>query len=143
MANISELEHPDVRVEPTDLSSRKVIWTGAGILGGTWLFAILIFVGFKMTQQRVPTSPVLIKPPEPMLQTSPRTDLQRKLSYENELLHKYSWVDQSRGVVTIPIERAMEIIARRGIPPQKNPPELKLYPPGAGSRDTGFREEPR
>jgi hypothetical protein len=35
---------------------------------------------------------------------------------ENLLLENYSWVDQSRGKVRIPIERAMEIVAQRGLP---------------------------
>ena len=32
------------------------------------------------------------------------------------LLENYSWVDQSKGKVRIPIERAMELIAQRGLP---------------------------
>ncbi|MGA7342571.1 MAG: hypothetical protein WBE72_23865 [Terracidiphilus sp.] len=35
---------------------------------------------------------------------------------ENILLDNYSWIDQSKGTVRIPIERAMEIIAQQGLP---------------------------
>ena len=35
---------------------------------------------------------------------------------EDILLGNYSWVDQSKGTVRIPIERAIEIIAQRGLP---------------------------
>jgi len=35
---------------------------------------------------------------------------------EDLLLNHYSWVDPSKGTVRIPIERAMEIIAQRGLP---------------------------
>ena len=35
---------------------------------------------------------------------------------EDLLLNHYSWVDQSKGKVRIPIERAMELIAQRGLP---------------------------
>ena len=35
---------------------------------------------------------------------------------EDLLLENYSWVDQSQGKVRIPIERAMELIAQRGLP---------------------------
>jgi len=35
---------------------------------------------------------------------------------EDILLDNYTWVDQSKGEVRIPIERAMEIIAQRGLP---------------------------
>ena len=35
---------------------------------------------------------------------------------EDLLLSNYSWVDQSKGTVRIPIEQAMELIAQRGLP---------------------------
>lgn len=44
---------------------------------------------------------------------------------EDLLLNYYSWVDQPKGTVRIPIERAMEIIAQRGLPvapPEQQPP---------------------
>lgn len=44
---------------------------------------------------------------------------------ENLLLDHYSWVDQSKGTVRIPIDRAMEIIAQQGLPiapPSKTAP---------------------
>jgi hypothetical protein len=35
---------------------------------------------------------------------------------EDLLLDNYSWVDRSQGKVRIPVERAMELIAQRGLP---------------------------
>lgn len=35
---------------------------------------------------------------------------------EDLLLDNYSWVDRSKGTVRIPIDRAMELIAQRGLP---------------------------
>ena len=35
---------------------------------------------------------------------------------ENLLLNNYTWIDQSKGTMRIPVERAMEIIARSGLP---------------------------
>jgi hypothetical protein len=35
---------------------------------------------------------------------------------EDLLLSNYTWIDQSKGTVRIPIERAMELIAQRGLP---------------------------
>jgi hypothetical protein len=55
--------------------------------------------------------------PTPRLQTDDGSqetaDLHAK---EDLLLEHYSWVDQSQGKVRIPIERAMELIAQRGLP---------------------------
>ena len=35
---------------------------------------------------------------------------------ENEVLGSYDWVDQKNGVVRIPIDRAMDLLAQRGLP---------------------------
>jgi hypothetical protein len=35
---------------------------------------------------------------------------------EDLLLDHYSWIDQSKGSVRIPIDRAMELVAQRGLP---------------------------
>jgi hypothetical protein len=55
--------------------------------------------------------------PTPRLQTDDGyqevTDIHAK---EDLLLENYSWVDQGKGAVRIPIERAMELIAERGLP---------------------------
>ncbi|MGB0121788.1 MAG: hypothetical protein WA419_05275 [Silvibacterium sp.] len=45
-------------------------------------------------------------------------DLHRR---EDLLLDHYSWVDQSQGKVRIPIDRAMELIAQRGLPVEPKP----------------------
>jgi hypothetical protein len=54
--------------------------------------------------------------PEPRVQTDDGNqdiaDLHRR---EDLLLEHYSWVDRSQGKVRIPIERAMELIAQRGL----------------------------
>lgn len=55
--------------------------------------------------------------PTPRLQTDDGlqdvADLHR---HEDLLLKNYSWVDRSQGKVRIPIERAMELLAQRGLP---------------------------
>src|SRR5271163_2996776 len=55
--------------------------------------------------------------PTPRLQTDDGyqevADIHAK---EDLLLENYSWADQSKGSVRIPIERAMELIAERGLP---------------------------
>jgi hypothetical protein len=39
---------------------------------------------------------------------------------QNELLHSYGWVDRRHGVARIPIDRAMDLIAARGLPTDTN-----------------------
>lgn len=55
--------------------------------------------------------------PTPRLQNDDgNQDLVDLNQREDLLLDHYSWVDQSQGKVRIPIGRAMEIIAQRGLP---------------------------
>jgi hypothetical protein len=54
--------------------------------------------------------------PQPRLETNERRQLNDVLLPEEESLNSYGWVDQKAGVVHIPIERAMELVAQRGLP---------------------------
>ena len=55
--------------------------------------------------------------PTPRVQTDDgNQDVADLHAREDLLLDNYSWIDQSKGTVRIPIERAMEIIAQKGLP---------------------------
>jgi len=55
--------------------------------------------------------------PSPRVQTDDGNEDTAELhAREDLLLNNYSWADRSKGKVRIPIERAMELIAQRGLP---------------------------
>ncbi len=54
--------------------------------------------------------------PKPVLEHSEQTQYMEELKKENQVLGSYDWVDQKNGVVRIPIDRAMELVAQRGLP---------------------------
>jgi hypothetical protein len=54
--------------------------------------------------------------PKPVLEHSEQTQYMEELKKENEILGSYDWVDQKNGVVRIPIDRAMDLLAQRGLP---------------------------
>ena len=56
------------------------------------------------------------EPPEPRLQAMPAIDLLQFRAREDERLSTYGWVDRQAGVVHLPIERAMELVAKEGLP---------------------------
>jgi hypothetical protein len=60
-------------------------------------------------------------PAEPRLQPDPAIDLQTLRAGEERKLHRYRWVDKSAGAVGIPIERAIELTAERGLPFRTEP----------------------
>jgi hypothetical protein len=56
------------------------------------------------------------KPPAPTLQEQPVMDLREMRTAEDQVLNSYGWVDQPHGVVRVPIGRAIDILAQRGLP---------------------------
>jgi hypothetical protein len=54
--------------------------------------------------------------PAPQLETDERDQLNQIRLNEESVLSTYGYIDQSAGTVHIPIERAMDLIAQRGLP---------------------------
>lgn len=54
--------------------------------------------------------------PSPQLEIDERTQLNKIRLNEEETLSTYDYVDSKAGIVRIPIERAMDLIAERGLP---------------------------
>src|SRR5262245_15183948 len=64
------------------------------------------------------TNPVKVFP-QPQLQQTPVLDLRAIREAEETTLTTYGWVDQQKGVVRIPIDRAIDLLAARGLPARK------------------------
>ena len=56
----------------------------------------------------------------PRLQVSARLDLTQFHAREDEELTNYGWVNRSAGIVRIPIEKAMDLVLRKGLPVRTN-----------------------
>jgi hypothetical protein len=54
--------------------------------------------------------------PDPKLEEDERGQLNGILLKEENTLYSYGWIDQQAGTVRIPIDRAMELLAQRGLP---------------------------
>jgi hypothetical protein len=54
--------------------------------------------------------------PYPKLQVSPPADLAHFREEETTALTTYGWVDQQKGIVRVPIDRAMDLVLQRGLP---------------------------
>lgn len=117
------LSNPKVDHERVDINARTVTATGLGI------GLLTVAVGFGMwfvfdyylnreAGRSAPTPPLSAEaptaPPEPRLQASPPVDLKTMRQEEDMVLKNYAWIDPDRGVVRVPIDRAMEMVVQRG-----------------------------
>ena len=64
--------------------------------------------------------------PDPRLEDDERSELSGPRYAEEERLNSAGWVDEKAGVAHIPIDRAMQLIAQRGLPTQ---PQVGTAPP--------------
>jgi hypothetical protein len=90
-----------------------LVVSGIVILAGTWW----VFLEFYSASSSLKTGAAPITKAEriqaePALQIAPQAEWTDMRAKEESILNSYSWVDRSRGVVHIPIERAMERIAQ-------------------------------
>ena len=64
--------------------------------------------------------------PQPRLESDETTEINAFRMQEEETLNSYGWVDQQAGVARIPIDRAMALLAQRGLPTR---PQAGVTPP--------------
>ena len=60
-------------------------------------------------------------PPAPRLQAHPAAELASLRRAEDQRLSSYGWIDPQQRLVHVPIERAIEILAERGLPEPQGP----------------------
>ena len=75
-------------------------------------------------------------PPGPVLQARPTGELLERLHSEESLLRTYGWIDRPNGVVRIPIERALALVAERGVP-EWPAPEIEDQGDAPGAAEDG------
>jgi hypothetical protein len=125
--------------EPADLHVRSVVRVAA-LLAGTLVASILVLLVFfhhlnqefpGRTSEAAPRVTAADLPPVPRLQTNPLGDLEAVRAVEDSHLTQYGWIDRSRGVAQIPIERAMVLwvksqAAAPNAAPATGPTELQM-----------------
>ena len=106
--------------ERHDASVRLILGVAAGLIGLCALIQVVLYFHmeglWRLRQRALPApSPVAgalpSEPPAPRLETAPALDLRALRGAEDAQLHGYGWVDRRAGVVHIPIERALDLIA--------------------------------
>ncbi len=121
-ANPEDEEH----FEASDVDARALFKVGAlfvvalfAVVAAAWGLQVILtgqLPNLQPPSGGLAAIPNVTPAPEPRLQAEPVQDLQTWRAAEDHLLHSYGWIDQNAGVVRIPIERAMDLLATRGLP---------------------------
>jgi hypothetical protein len=116
--------HPGVGYELSDLKAKNIALFAAALaitialvlLVSYWLFE---FAAVQQAEKQPPPSPLASTrepTPEPRLQVHAPKELQEMRAAEDALLKNYGWIDQKAGIVRIPVDRAIELLAKKGLP---------------------------
>lgn len=130
--------HKDVSFEPRDVTPGTIvrylfylaIVTGVSLIICIYVYRYATKLAIEQERPVVPVRQMhaVNYPPEPRLQgvpghlTDPQQDLRNKIKADTEANQQLRWIDQKDGVVQIPVEDAMKIIAQKGLPAFSAPP---------------------
>ncbi len=147
-----DVRNPEVGYEPTDMSTRAVFGffialAVAGVLVILAMWGVFRYLA-KEELAAHPTAGTIsttkeelapiggdpaVKFPAPRLQPDPVADLNKFRAREEEILNSYGWVDEANGRAHIPIEQAINVVAKTGLPTRPN----AAAPPNPSSAAAG------
>jgi hypothetical protein len=161
----SFIKNPDVAHEESDVNIRPIAWFMAWLTIATAVVMLLMIGLYRYLDNRankqdeqersplaaernpIPPQPVLqlgptkpgLKAPDPT-NSSPTSEVNLMREEENLKLDHYAWIDQSKGIVYLPIERAKELALERGVLKSRpQPPAATGAQPAANQAQPGGR----
>lgn len=126
--------------ERSDIGVAPVLYFMLGLMvAGVFIYfltdGIFSYLEKRSEAQQTPVSPLVTNAPKdtrqlsadykdylkqsfpaPQLEIDERGQLDKVLTDEEQTLSSYDWVDQKAGTIRIPIDRAMDLLAQRGLP---------------------------
>jgi hypothetical protein len=73
-------------------------------------------------------------PMTPQLQVNPREEWLKYREQQNQSLESYAWVDKTKGIVQVPVETAMQILVKKGLPVEGQTPAAPAAPAPAAAQ---------
>jgi hypothetical protein len=148
MIEESKHGHAEEGYEQQDLTAQSIFaFLISLVVGGVLVYLVVLgLYKFMDARQRarhpqqsplvhqVETDTRIVSPdeikdfPEPRLERNERIEINDFRLKEEQTLNSYGWVDEKSGVVRIPIDRAMQLVAQRGLP---TTPKAGTIPPSA------------
>jgi hypothetical protein len=102
--------------------SVKLIVVSLGFLAVATFFVFVLVVGifryfydtYSTAEATRLSKPVI--PPAPRIEVAPYEELQQLHAKEDHILSTYAIVDKDSGTVRVPIDRAIDLLAAKGLP---------------------------
>lgn len=128
------MEHPVASTpngaghEHREVSVRFIVISLIVLLVGTFMVCLLV-VGIFQYFHNTYLPPAATQaqqtiPPEPRIEEKPYLQLQNVRALEDHVLSTYAWVDKSEGTVRVPIDRAIDMVAQKGLPYHNYLPDI-------------------
>ena len=130
----AEYEHTDANVW---IIVKFLIWLVISAL--VIHFGLGLMYGFLIEQSKetgTPQYPMAAPaderrlPAAPRLQQFPHNELYEFRVGEEDLLHRYGWMNKNAGIVHIPVEDAMRALVQKGLPARAQDPAQPAETPG-------------
>ena len=120
---MNDVAHPK-DYERTDADPALIGWLALGVAAFLIATPLTLMTLYPEADRLGGVPANLPLPPPPRLQVQPKGDLDRLRATEQAQLTTFGWVDRTRQTAHIPIEHAMELLARRGLDgwPPSSPP---------------------
>jgi hypothetical protein len=136
---------PDARPghEGDDIRYRGLVLFGVALAATCALTMLIVYAamqGFKAeeTADGVTTRALVGEVqgdfPQPRLQSNYTYDMVEFRKREARALASYGWADRKAGIAQIPVARAIDVLAKSGLPKGKGTPPAEKAPEGADAR---------
>ncbi len=106
--------------EQSEVSVRLIVVSLAFLAVATAIVFVLVIGIFRYfyssysTAESIKLSQPVI-PPEPRIEVAPYEQLQQLRVKEDHILNSYAYVDKASGVVRVPIDKAIDMLAAKGV----------------------------
>ena len=107
--------------ERTEVSVRLIVVSLAFLAVATAIVFVLVvgifryFYATSSAEEATRLSQPVV-PPEPRIEVAPYEQLQQLRAKEDHVLNTYAWVDKQSGKVRVPIDKAIDLLAAKGLP---------------------------
>jgi len=132
--------------EQSEVSVRLIVVSLAFLAVGTFLVFGLVVGIFRYFYDTDKTAEALrqgVIPPEPRIEVAPYEQLQQLRAKEDRVLNTYALIDKDSGRVRVPIGRAIDLLAAKGLPSHNYLDDILAgRKPGAAAKPPAARQPP-